>query len=66
MIGLLVGAALMGIIIAVMEEDEFPGWGRMILWPVRKKMSHFLVEQFRDAASKEEPAHEFWTPCHRL
>ncbi len=31
MLGLIVGAAVMGIIIAVMEEDEFPGWGKMIV-----------------------------------
>ena len=29
-LGLVVGAAILGIIIAVMEQEEFPGWGRMI------------------------------------
>lgn len=28
---LAVSAAGLGIIIAVMEEDDFPGWGRMVL-----------------------------------
>ena len=30
MLGLLLGAAILGIIIAVME-GEFPGWGKMVL-----------------------------------
>ncbi len=29
MIGFLLGAGVLGIIIAVMEEGEFPGWGKM-------------------------------------
>ena len=28
---LAVSAAALGLIIAVMEEEEFPGWGRMVL-----------------------------------
>ena len=31
MLGLFVGAAILGITIAVMEEGDFPGWGKMIL-----------------------------------
>jgi hypothetical protein len=31
MVGLVVGAAILGIIIAVMEGSDFPGWGVMIL-----------------------------------
>ena len=31
MLGLIVGAGILGIIIALMEEDEFPGWGKMIV-----------------------------------
>ncbi|HWE40021.1 MAG TPA: hypothetical protein VG406_25950 [Isosphaeraceae bacterium] len=31
MIGLLVGAGILGLIVAGMEQDEFPGWGNMIL-----------------------------------
>jgi len=31
MLGILVGAGILGIIIAVMEEGDFPGWFKMIL-----------------------------------
>jgi hypothetical protein len=31
MLGLIVGAGILGIIIAVMEQGEFPGWGKMVL-----------------------------------
>lgn len=31
MLGLIIGAGILGIIIAVMEEGEFPGWGKMII-----------------------------------
>ena len=31
MCGLVVGAAVLGIIIMTMEKGEFPGWGKMIL-----------------------------------
>ena len=31
MLGLIIGAAILGIIIAVMEQDEFPGWGKMVI-----------------------------------
>ena len=31
MIGLLLGAANLGVIITVMEGGEFPGWGKMIV-----------------------------------
>jgi hypothetical protein len=31
MVGLFVGAGILGIIIAVMEQGEFPGWGVMII-----------------------------------
>jgi hypothetical protein len=30
-VSIFVGAAILGIIIAVMERDEFPGWGPMVL-----------------------------------
>jgi hypothetical protein len=29
--GIIIGAAILGIIIAVMEGDEFPGWGKMVI-----------------------------------
>jgi hypothetical protein len=31
MLGLILGAAILGIIITAMEGGEFPGWGKMIL-----------------------------------
>src|SRR5262249_5292806 len=31
MIALILGAAVLGVIIAAMERDEFPGWGKMLL-----------------------------------
>lgn len=31
MLGLVLGAGILGIIIAVMEDGEFPGWGKMII-----------------------------------
>lgn len=31
MLGIIIGAAILGIIIAVMEGDEFPGWGKMVI-----------------------------------
>jgi len=31
MLGLVIGAAILGLIIAVMEEDGFPGWLPMII-----------------------------------
>ena len=31
MLGIILGAAILGIIIAVMEQGEFPGWGKMII-----------------------------------
>jgi len=31
LLGLLIGAGILGIVIAVMERDEFPGWGPLVL-----------------------------------
>ena len=31
MVGLVIGAGILGITIAVMEEGDFPGWGAMLL-----------------------------------
>jgi hypothetical protein len=30
-LGIIIGAAILGIIIAVMEQGEFPGWGKMVI-----------------------------------
>ena len=43
MVGLIVGAAVMGIIIVVMEKGEFPGWGQMILCVLGAAIPAFLV-----------------------
>ncbi len=31
MLGIIIGAGIRGIIIAVMEGGEFPGWGKMVI-----------------------------------
>jgi hypothetical protein len=31
MLGIIIGAAILGIVIAVMEGGEFPGWGKMVI-----------------------------------
>lgn len=31
MLGLFIGAAILGIIIAAMEQGDFPGWGTMLI-----------------------------------
>ena len=31
MLGIVLGAGILGIIVSVMEKDGFPGWGKMIL-----------------------------------
>ena len=31
MLGIIIGAGILGIIIAVMEGGDFPGWGKMVL-----------------------------------
>jgi hypothetical protein len=31
MLGLFIGAAILGSIIAVMEQGDFPGWGKMLI-----------------------------------
>ena len=43
MLGILVGAAILGIIIAIMEKDGFPGWGAMIVCVLAAGIPAFLV-----------------------
>ena len=31
MIGIIVGAALLGLIVMVIEKEDFPGWGKMVV-----------------------------------
>ncbi len=44
MLGLLVNAAIIGLVIAVMEEDEFPGWGAMIGTSLFISLAGFAAE----------------------
>jgi hypothetical protein len=50
MIGILVGAAILGIIIAVMEEGEFPGLLKMILCVLAATIPALIVNAFLPAA----------------
>jgi len=43
MVGLLVGAAVLGIIIVVMENGEFQGWGKMIVCVLAAFVPSFLI-----------------------
>lgn len=43
MVGLIVSAGILGIIIAVMEKDEFPGWGTMILCVLAAAVPDYLL-----------------------
>ena len=46
MLGLLVGAAVLGIIIVAMEKGEFPGWGKMILCALAASLPAFVINLF--------------------
>jgi hypothetical protein len=46
MLGLIVGAALLGIIVAIMEEGEFPGWGRVILCALATLIPTGIINAF--------------------
>jgi hypothetical protein len=46
MLSLIVGAALLGIIIAVMEEGEFPGWFRVIACALATLLPKGIVNAF--------------------
>ena len=43
MLGILFGAAILGIIIAVMEQERFPGWGRMIGCVLAPSITAFFI-----------------------
>ena len=45
MLGLLIGAAVLGIIIVVMEKGEFPGWGKMILCVLAASIPSFVLSR---------------------
>ena len=46
MVGLLVGAAVLGIIIVAMEKGEFPGWGKMIVCVLAAFVPTFVINLF--------------------
>jgi len=43
MLGLIIGAAVLGIIIVVMEKGEFPGMGKMILCVLAASIPAFVL-----------------------
>jgi hypothetical protein len=43
MVSLIVGAAILGVIIALMEQGEFPGWGSMILCVLAASIPAWIV-----------------------
>ena len=43
MLGLILAAAILGIIIAVMERDEFPCWGNMVICVLAAGIPQSLV-----------------------
>ena len=48
--GLFVGAAILGIIIAVMEDGDFPGWGTLIICVLAASLPSFAINQFTPPA----------------
>lgn len=46
MLGLLLGAAVMGVIIAMMEEGEFPGWLNMILCVLAASLPAWIINNY--------------------
>lgn len=48
MIAILVGAAMLGLIIAMMEEGEFPGWGKMILCVLAATVPAVILQKAMD------------------
>ncbi len=45
MLGIILGAAILGIIIAVMEQGEFPGWGKMVVCVLAAGIPNFILNQ---------------------
>ncbi len=43
MLGLILGAGILGIIISVMEKGEFPGWGKMVLCVLAAVIPSFII-----------------------
>jgi hypothetical protein len=43
MVGIVIGAGILGLIIAVMERGEFPGWGKMAVCVLAAAISAFVI-----------------------
>jgi hypothetical protein len=43
MLSLIIGAGVLGIIIAVMEQGEFPGWGKMVICALAASVPTFIL-----------------------
>jgi len=56
MFGLIIGAAILGLIIAMMEDGEFPGWGTMIICVLVTGIPSFIVMMVAAATIGES----FW------
>ena len=46
MLGILIGAAILGGIISIMQQGEFPGWGAMIICVLAALVPAFVINQF--------------------
>ena len=46
MLGILFGAALLGFIVMIVERDEFPGWGKMIVCVLATAIPAIVVNHF--------------------
>jgi hypothetical protein len=49
MLAIILGAGILGIIIAVMEGGEFPGWGKMVLCVLAGAVPALIVNLFLPA-----------------
>jgi hypothetical protein len=45
MLGLIIGAGILGLIVAVMEQGEFPGWWKMILCVLAAGIPAILINE---------------------
>jgi hypothetical protein len=49
MLGIIIGAGILGLIIALMEEGEFPGWGKMALCVLAAAVPALIINFFLPA-----------------
>ncbi|MGL6074395.1 MAG: hypothetical protein ACRC8S_09575 [Fimbriiglobus sp.] len=43
MLSLIIGAGILGVIIAIMEQGEFPGWGKMVICALAAGVPSFIL-----------------------